>query len=209
MSSTRRRGRRPGDSSTRDAILAAARTRFAAHGYDRTRIRDVAGDAGVDPALVHYFFKTKEGLFAAALALPIRPAEIIPPLVAPGVSGLGERLLRRVLEIWDDPAYRDALLAMLHGASTMPGALDAIREFVLVELRGRVIEVIEAGEPELRASLAGSQIVGLVILRYVVRAEPLASLPREAVVPLVAPTLQRYLDGPLTPDEVASRSAPT
>ena len=103
MSSSRPRGRRPGSSGTREAILAAARERFAAHGYDRTRIRDVAADAGVDAALVHYFFKSKDGLFVAAMELPFRPAEVIAPVLAEGVDGLGERMARRMLTVWDEP----------------------------------------------------------------------------------------------------------
>jgi AcrR family transcriptional regulator len=191
--SSRPRGRRPGGSDSRSRILDAARTRFAAHGYDRTRIRDVAVDAGVDPALVHYFFKTKDGLFVAAMELPIRPAEVIGPLVAQGVEGLGERMLRTLLGVWDQPANQAALLALVQGASGHPGAAAALREFISREIVGRVAGVSDP----LRATLVASQIMGLIAARYVARIEPLASLPAEEVVPLVAPTLQRYLDGAL------------
>lgn len=191
MSSSRPRGRRPGSSGTREAILAAARKRFAAHGYDRTRIRDVADDAGVDAALVHYFFKTKDGLFAAVMELPFRPGELIEPVLAEGVDGLGERLLRQVLTIWDHPENRAALLAMLQGATVHPEAAAALREFLVREIIGRVAAVV--GDP-LRANLVGSQVVGLLVARYVVRIQPLAGLEREEVVALVAPTLQRYID---------------
>lgn len=197
MSSSRPRGRRPGSSDTRERILAAARERFASHGYDRTRIRDVAADADVDPALVHYFFKSKDGLFVAAMQLPLRPADVLPPVLAEGVPGLGERMVRRLLSVWDDPANRNALLATVQGASAHPGAAAALREFVRREVVGRVAGVIEADRPELRANLVASQVVGLLGARYVVRVEPLASVDAEELVPLVGPTLQRYLDGPL------------
>jgi AcrR family transcriptional regulator len=193
-SSPRPRGRRPGGSDTRDTILAAARTRFAAHGYDRTRVRDVAADAGVDPALVHYFFNTKDGLFVEAMQLPLRPAEVIGPLVAEGIDGLGERLVRRLLGVWDEPSNQAALLAIVQGASGHPGAAAALREFIGREIVGRVATV--AGD-RLRATLVASQIMGLIAARYIARVEPLASLDAEDVVPLVAPTLQRYLDGAL------------
>jgi AcrR family transcriptional regulator len=193
-SSPRPRGRRPGGSDTRDTILAAARARFAAHGYDRTRVRDVASDAGVDPALVHYFFKTKDGLFAAAMQLPVRPADVIGPLVADGIDGLGERLVRRLLEVWDQPSNQGALLAIVQGASGHPDAAAALREFIGAEIVGRVAAV--AGD-RLRATLVASQIMGLIAARYIARVEPLASLPADEVVPLVAPTVQRYLDGAL------------
>lgn len=194
MSSSRPRGRRPGASDSREQILDAARARFAAHGYDRTRIRDVARDAGVDAALVHYFFGSKDALFGAVMELPVRPAEVIGPVLAEGIEGLGERLLRQVLGIWDDPGNRAALLAMLQGATARPDAAKALREFLVSEIIGRVAAV--AGDP-LRANLVGSQVVGLIAARYVVQVQPLAGLESEEVVRLVAPTLQRYLDGPL------------
>jgi AcrR family transcriptional regulator len=195
---TRPRGRRPGSSSdTREAILSAARERFAVHGYDRTRIRDVASDADVDPALVHYFFKTKDGLFAAAMEMPLRPAEVLGPLVAEGVDGLGERIVRRLLGVWDEPAFRSAMLARVQGASAHPGAAEALRGFITREIVGRLAGAIEADRPELRANLAASQVVGLIAARYIVEMEPLASMPAADVVPIVAPTVQRYLDGDL------------
>jgi AcrR family transcriptional regulator len=197
MSSSRPRGRRPGATDTRERILAAARERFASHGYDRTRIRDVAAAADVDPALVHYFFKSKDGLFVAAMQLPLRPADVLPPVLAEGLPGLGERIVRRLLSVWDDPANRNALLATVQGASAHPGAAAALREFVRREVVGRVAGVIEADRPEVRANLVASQVVGLLGARYVVRVEPLASMDAEELVPLIGPTLQRYLDGPL------------
>jgi AcrR family transcriptional regulator len=196
-SAPRPRGRRPGESDTREAILAAARERFAAHGYDRTRIRDVAADAQVDPALVHYYFSSKDGLFVAAMQLPLRPAEVIAPVLALGVDGLGERIVRRLLSVWDDPVNRTALLAIVQGASAHPGAAAALREFVRHEIVARIAGAIEADRPELRANLVASQIIGLVAARYVVQVEPLASLGADGIVPLVGPTLQRYVEGPL------------
>jgi AcrR family transcriptional regulator len=196
-SSVRRRGRRPGDSGTREAILAAARARFAAHGYDRTRIRDVAADARVDAALVHYFFKTKDRLFAAAMELPFRPAEVIGPVLAEGVPGMGERIVRRLLGVWDEPANREALLTIVQSASTHPGAAVALREYIRGEIVGRIAAAVEADRPQLRANLVASQVVGLIVARYVVGVEPLAGMEADEIVPLVAPTLQRYLDGEL------------
>ena len=195
--SSRPRGRRPGSSDTRETILAAARERFAAHGYDRTRIRDVARDAGVDSALIHYFFKSKDGLFVAAMELPVRPAEVLGPVLAEGVDGLGERLVRRLLTVWDEPANRAALLTIVQGASSHPGAALALREFVLREIVGRIAGALEGEDAALRANLVASQVVGLIAARYIARVEPLASLEREQVVALVAPTLQRYLGGDL------------
>jgi AcrR family transcriptional regulator len=190
MSSSRPRGRRPGSSSTREAILAAARERFAAVGYERTRVRDVAADAGVDAALVHYFFKSKDGLFVATMELPFRPAEIIAPVLAGGVDGLGERMVRRMLTVWDE--NRPALMGLVRSASSHPGAALALREFVLSEIIGKLAAALDGDQ--LRATLVASQIVGLIAARYIAQVEPLASMDREEIVPLVAPTLQRYMD---------------
>jgi AcrR family transcriptional regulator len=190
-SASRPRGRRPGASDTRERILEAARERFAAHGYDRTRVRDVALDAGVDAALVHYFFKTKDGLFVAAMELPFRPAEVLGSVIEEGLNG--ERIVRRLLSVWDEPAARQALLALVQA----PGAAVALREFISAEVVARLAGAIEADRPSLRATLVASQVMGLIAARYIAGVEPLASLPAEEVVPLVAPTLQRYLDGAL------------
>jgi AcrR family transcriptional regulator len=197
VSSSRPRGRRPGSSDTREAILGAARERFARLGYDRTRIRDVAEDAGVDAALVHYFFKSKDGLFVAAMQLPFRPADVIAPVLAEGLEGLGERIVRRVLSVWDDAGNRSALLALVQGASAHPGAAAALREFMRRQMLARIAAVIEADRPRLRANLVASQIIGLIAARYIAQMPPLATMPAEDVVPLVGPTLQRYLEGEL------------
>jgi AcrR family transcriptional regulator len=155
-------------------------------------MRDVADDAGVDPALVHYYFKTKDGLFVAAMELPFRPAEVLGPLVAEGIDGLGERMVRTLLGVWDEPANRAALLTLVRA-----GGADALREFITREIVGRVADAVRADRAALRANLVASQVMGLIAARYVARLEPLAGLPAEEVVPLVAPTLQRYLDGAL------------
>ena len=194
-SAPRPRGRRPGGSSSREAILAAARARFAASGYDRTTVRGVAADAGVDAALVHYYYGSKDGLFVAAMQVPFRPADVIGPLVEGGVDGLGERMVRRLLGVWD--ANQAALLTLVQGATSHPGAAVAVREFISREIIGRVEGAVTADRAALRANLVASQIMGLLAARYIARVEPLASLPADEVVPLVAPTLQRYLDGPL------------
>jgi AcrR family transcriptional regulator len=197
--SGRRRGRRSGESGTRDRVLDAARGRFGRHGYDATSIRQVAADAGVDPALVHYFFGTKADLFAAVVEYPMNPGELVAQLIAEGgTEDLGERLLRLLLRLWDEqPA--SPLLAMIRSASDHEQAATALREFITREVVGRVARAIDADQPELRATLCGSQVVGLVMVRYVIRVEPLASADPDQLVAWIAPTLQRYLTGRVQP----------
>jgi AcrR family transcriptional regulator len=193
----KRRGRRGGQSGTREQVLAAARDRFARQGYDATTIRQVAGDAGVDPALVHYFFGTKADLFAEVVEYPMNPGQLVEGLLAAGgTQDLGERLLRLLLRLWDERGG-SPLFAMIRSASDHEGAAVALREFVSREVVGRIAHAIDVDAPELRATLCGSQIVGLVMVRYVVRVEPLASAPPDELVAWIAPTLQRYLTGPV------------
>ena len=197
MTSTRRSGRRPGDSGTRDAILAAAKESFAASGYDATTIRGVGRAAAVDPALVHHFFGTKQDLFVAAMELPIDPAKMLPAVLAGGVDGLGERVVRTFLRIWDGTPGHNPMLALLRSATTNEQAAAMLREFLSDAILGPVARAARNDRPELRASLVGSQMMGLALARYVVRLEPLASADADTVASAVAPTVQGYLSGHL------------
>jgi AcrR family transcriptional regulator len=190
-----RTGRRPGGPDTRMAILSAARQAFGRAGFDGTTIRGIAGAAGVDPALVHHFFGTKQALFAAAMEFPVDLAAVLPTLLAPGIGGLGERLVRLLLSIWE--SERSPFLAMIRGAVTHEESAALLREFISHEVIGRLAATVDADSPELRATLIGSQMVGLAMARYVIALEPLASADTETVVAAVAPTVQRYLTGPL------------
>lgn len=191
-----RRGRRPGPSTTRDAILAAARERFSAHGFDRVRMRDVAGDAGVDVALVTYHFGSKDGLFAAALEMPQPMAALMADVLEHGeLDDFAERLLRRVLEVWDDEVTGGALVALVRSAMSHPPAAERLREFVQAELLGRIAARIGVPDADRRAALFGSQVIGLLLYRHVLHVEPVASMEREEIVRRTAPALQRHLTG--------------
>jgi AcrR family transcriptional regulator len=196
-SSPRRTGRRPGPNRTRAAILDAARAAFAERGYEAFSMRAVARDAGVDAALVHRFHGSKEDLFVAAMELPISPGRLVPALLAEGVDGLGERLVRTLLELFDRPAAFAPFLALIRGAASNDHAAAMLREFLTREVLGRLAAAASPDRPELRASLAGSQIVGLAMARYVVAVPPLATTDRDTVVACVGPAIQRYLTGPL------------
>lgn len=191
----RRRGRRPAGEDTRAAIVDAARTEFAARGYDGTTLRGIARAAGVDPRLVHHYFDSKEHVFVAAMELPRRPQEVIGQVIEGGVDGIGERLLRLFLSVWDVPPGRDRIVAMVSSAIASESAALMIRQFLTREIFGRIVTAIGGPDPELRASLAASQMVGLIMARYVVKLEPLASADPEDFIPLVAPALQWYLAG--------------
>jgi AcrR family transcriptional regulator len=192
-----RTGRRPGPTQTRGEILDAARAAFAGRGYDGVSVRAVARAAGVDPALVHRFHGSKEEPFVAAMALPVSPSQIVEALLADGVEGLGERLVRTVLGLFDAPEAFAPFLALIRGAVSNERAAALLREFVTREVLGRLAAAASPDRPELRASLAGSQVIGLAMARAVVAVPPLATTDAETVVACVGPTIQRYLTGAL------------
>jgi AcrR family transcriptional regulator len=190
-----RTGRRPGNSGTREAILDAARRVFAEHGYQRATIRTVAELAGVDPALVHHYFGTKQGLFVAAVRLPINPVEQLSALLADDPEQVGERLIGTFLTVWDHAADQSPLLALVRSAVGDDQAAAMLREFITEELLGRIAHQLGSPNARLRATLVGSQLIGLMMARYVIKVEPLASAPAAQVAAAVGPTLQRYLTG--------------
>lgn len=192
-----RTGRRPGDGDTRGAILAAARERFAASGYDGASIRAIAAAASVDPALVHHYFGTKRELFAAALQLPFDPGVIVASALDGDPRRAGERVVRAFLRLWDTPEGAAAIQSILRTALTDERVLRMLREFMIEAVFGPLAARLGGDQPALRATLLGSQMVGLALVRYVARVEPLASADTDTVVAAVAPNLQRYLAGDL------------
>ena len=177
--------------------MDAARESFAHKGFAATTIRGVAAAAGVDPALVHHYFGTKDELFIAAMEIPVDPRVLIPIVFAGGVDGSGERLLRVFLGVWEDPAARLPLIALVRTSLGEGGPENLLREGMLRLVLGPLLSVLPAEEADRRAQLVVSQLLGLVVGRYVLRLEPLASMTAEELVSWVGPTVQRYLDGPL------------
>ncbi len=189
-----RTGRRPGEPSTQAAILNAARAAFGDAGYDHATIRDIAARAGVDPALVHHYYGTKELLFEAALTLPIKPATVLAEI---GVDRehLGEHIVRHFLLIWEEPQNWPIFMAMLRSVVASEQVAALVRGILVKEIFGPLTETLGAPDAALRANLVGSQFIGLALTRYVGRVEPLASAEHEVIVAAVGPTVQRYLIG--------------
>ena len=196
MSTRSARGRRPGAPDTRAEVLAAARASFAEKGFRGTTIRAVAAAAGVDPALVHHYFGTKDDLFVAALEIPVDPREILGPVVALGPDGAGERLLRTFLSVWDDPDLQPGLLALARSLVADDSA-GLVRDGFIPVVVGPVLASLVRDRPEIRVPLVASQVLGLIVARYVVALPALAQMPPEDVVARVGPVLQHYLTGDL------------
>lgn len=192
-----RAGRRRGAPDTKGEILAAASTVFGEKGYDGATMRAIAAEAGVDPALVHHYFGTKEKLFLAAMEIPFDPALIAAAVAGRGAdAGIGERAIRTFIAVWGQPAGRGPMLALLRSAMQHEAAARLLRQFVTRALLDRVLVAFE-GVPNgaLRAEAMVSHLIGLAIIRYVVKLEPIASVPDEELIALVAPVLQQYYDG--------------
>jgi AcrR family transcriptional regulator len=194
---TPRTGRRPGGSSTRDAILRAARKQFAESGYEGATMRAIASEAGVDAALVVHFFGNKPSLLAEAIEWPFNPEVEMPKLLAGGRSEVGRHLVELVVKTWDDEGTRNPILTLLRAATTEPRAAELMGEFLRLKLFAPLMDRLGVDRADLRADLAISQLIGLGLARYVLRLEPLASAEAGETVGWIAPTVQRYLTGKL------------
>ncbi|MGY1900173.1 TetR/AcrR family transcriptional regulator [Nocardia gipuzkoensis] len=191
-----RTGRRPGQSGAREAILAAARARFADVGFDKTSVRAVATDAGVDPALVHHYFGTKQQLFAAVVELPVDPEVTLRIIEAAPLDELGETIIRAVVGVWDSPAGPGVVAlvrSILAGTDDPSLARTFVLEVVLERVRLRIATPEDDGR--VRVGLVASQMMGVLVGRKIIGVEPLASMPAGALAAAVGPTLQRYLTG--------------
>ncbi|THV38672.1 TetR family transcriptional regulator [Glycomyces buryatensis] len=199
MVRAKRSGRRSGKPDTKAEILTAARALFANEGFESVSMRRIGAEAGVDPSLIHHYFGSKDDLFLAAIELPLDPApEIAAVLKDGGLDGAGERLMRAFVTIWDGP-HGDKLLAVVRSSLSKPSM-----SFVLKQLfEHRIIKTVndvlgdQVDHVPARASFIASQIFGLVVARYILKLEPLASLGVDELAETVGPTIDRYLTMPI------------
>lgn len=189
----RRRGRPRGVSDSRVRIIAAAVDDFGEKGYDGATIRSIAARAGVDSALVHHYFGTKADLFAEAVGIPLRPDIDVPGILAGPRDEIGERLIRYVLEAFEQPEVRRRGVMLLRTAIGSRVTTPLLAGFLSRELLSRVARSLDADDADLRASLVASQIAGMLIARYVLRLPALAAASVDELVARVGPTVQRYL----------------
>jgi AcrR family transcriptional regulator len=196
-SGRKRPGRPAGNSNTRDRILDSARELFARNGIKNTSIRAVAAAAGVDSALVHHYFGTKEQLFAAAIHIPIDPMDVIGPLREVPVEELGHRLPSILLALWDSDVGASfiATLRSVLAGSEVNLFRTFIQDIIGVEVGSRVDS--PPGTGLIRVQFVASQLVGIIMARYILELEPFASLPAQKIADTIAPNLQRYLTGEL------------
>jgi AcrR family transcriptional regulator len=190
---TTRRGRRQGEPVSRETVLQAAKRQFAINGYEKTTLRAIARDAHVDPSMVLYLFGSKEELFRESLRLIMDP-EVLVAALAEGDGDIGTRMVRMYLRIWETPDTAASMRAMLQSATSNADAHEAFRGFMQSYVLPAVSDALGGGEQaRLRGMLAGSQLVGVAMLRYVMQIPPLATLSGDELERLIAPTLTRYL----------------
>ena len=178
----------------RDAALAAARSAFAARGYARTTYKGIAAAAGIAPAVLRKYYDSKGDLFAAAVRLPTDPASAIPTLLAPGIDGLGERLVRFTLDTLGDQEVREDLMAMIRAGASAAQVTKSLQSYLEVNVVDRIVTAVGVPDARMRVALISSYLVGIAAGRYLMRIEPLASAPEEQVVRMVSPTIQALLD---------------
>lgn len=191
------RGRRAGGGDTRAEIVDVARGLFATKGYDGTSVRAVARESGVDPALVHHYFAGKAGLFVEVLGIPPGIEGEIAAAVAGPREGAGERVVRTFLRVWDSPEGRSRFQAMVGAVATHEEAARLLQEFVVRTVLARLAERFAEGGAvsELAVASAGAQLVGMGLMRYVVRVPAMVEAEPEEIVALLAPNVQRLLVG--------------
>jgi AcrR family transcriptional regulator len=186
-------GRRPGKTDTRNELLAAARRMFADGGYDKTSVRDIAGAAGVDPALIRHYFGSKAELFRATMGWPFEPAQIAAQIIGDDRDEIGPRLTRVFFDAWERPDSRASLLAILRGAATHEESAALVRQFIEGDLYPRLATALATPDAELRVDLAMAQLLGIAYLRHILRIEPIASAPVDELVTRVAPIIRIHL----------------
>jgi len=189
----KRSGRRVGPTSSQDLILEAARLKFAENGFEGTTMRTIAQAANVDSALIHHFFLSKEGLFMAAVQDAFTVPDLVTVVTGGGEDGAGERLVRAFLTHWEDPDIRPRVESVIRSVRSFDGATAVIREFLDAEVLQPVTAALGHGRGDLRASLVGTQLLGVIYLRFVLRMEPIASMDVEQLTGCMAPTCQSYL----------------
>lgn len=191
------RGRRPIGSGTKEAIAAAARRQFAELGYPGTTLRAVAGEAGVDTRLVTHYFGSKQALFASVVELPFDPDTVFPSILGPGRDGVGARLAAYILSVLDSPEALRTVTGMLRAAASEDAAAAMIRDLLVERILAPLARQLGGEDPELRASLMGSQIAGLAFARHVVGLPRLVAADPGALAAAIGPVLEHYLTGSL------------
>lgn len=193
MNKSPARGRRRGHSDTREQILEVARRRFLAGGYAAVTMRSVAAEAGVDAALISYFFGSKQGLLGASLALSANPAHVLAAVLPGELEGLPERVLRALVTTWDDPELGGPLRVMVHAAGHDPEVARLVREMIEREIVGKIADRVGGADAHQRAAVFAAQLTGVIFTRYLIKLDPVAKMPPDELIRRLTPGLRAVL----------------
>ena len=188
-----RTGRRPGAPETREDILAAARRAFGDRGYEATSLRSIADRVHVDPALLVHYFGSKEGLFLAALEVTVGPSALFSGLSTLDVREAAELIVGRYLTVLDQEQTRDVVLALVRSAVSSERAATMLREFLVGEMLACLSPLIDQPDGRVRASLVVAQLIGIAVLRHVVKLDAVVRASDDELISLVAPVIEGYL----------------
>lgn len=197
MAERQRTGRWRTGQENKKRVIEAAREHFK-RGYEQATVRKIAADAGVDVAMVYYFFGNKEGLFSASvLDIPDHPLHQLPLLLDEGSDQIGARLVRAFLERWDAGDTFEPLLTVWQSAAIQPLARKLLHDTLAGPVAERVATEFGVDDAVLRVELVTVHLMGLAFARYQLRIEPIASTSIDDLVAWIGPTVQRYLTGPV------------
>ena len=188
-------GRRPGGPDTRGEIVQAARESFADKGFAATSIRAVARQAGVDAALVHHYFASKDELFIEAMAIPVDPRRIAAQIVDGPLDEIGRRIATVFLGVWESPDGQQRMKALFRSVVSSDEVARMMREGITQMIIQPISQVLDVPDAQLRVGLVATQLVGVAIVRYLVGLEPVASIDIETLIDRLAPVLQLHLTG--------------
>lgn len=189
------RGRRTGSPDTKAEILDAARKRFQCDGYSSTSLRAIAADAGVDVALLSYHFASKQGLFTAAMAIPVRPGELIDQALDGPIEQWPTRILQTVLRVWEDPELQQVLVQTVVATAAAPDTAGGFDEFLETELLGRLKARLDGRDAEARAVGVLMIVAGLLMARYVLKVPTVAAATPEELARIASPGIAIHLRG--------------
>ncbi|TDU90597.1 TetR family transcriptional regulator [Kribbella voronezhensis] len=186
-------GRRPGGPDTRGDILRAARESFAGKGFAGTSLRAVAREAGVDAALVHHYFESKDELFIESMALPVDPRQVAAVILGGPREELGRRIITTFLGVWESAEGQQRMKAVLRSVVTSDEVARMMREGITKMIMVPVAAVLDVPDARLRVSLVATQLLGLALTRYLVDLDPVATTPVPDLIDRIAPVIQHYL----------------
>lgn len=190
--STKKAGRRAGNVDTKQAIINAAQTQFAVHGVDGTSFRKIAATANVDPALIVHYFNNKQQLYIESMMPLFKGPIVLNEAIDGDESEIGIRLATAIVTLMSEPYTQKLLMSALRSASSDEDASSMLRTFIEENLMKTLSKKMPPLDAELKSNILGAQIVGILVARYIIKIEPLASVNNEKLILLLSERIQDH-----------------